>query len=156
MFLVHDDQSHIIQRREDGGSGADHDIRFAASDPLPLVAPFPFGQSGMEHRHPITDPGAEVIDHLRGQSDFGDKNQRRPFAPPCLRNRPKVDFRFARSGDAIQQSGVRLLRIQSLLNFRNRVFLFSGGHRRDSGSGDKAEWSAACLNNRHLDNAVRF
>ena len=52
LFLVHDDQSDIFQRREDRAAGAHHDVGTAVLDHLPLQQTFGVVEGRMLYRHP--------------------------------------------------------------------------------------------------------
>ena len=76
LFLVHDDQSDVFQRREDRAAGAHHDVGTAVLDHLPLQQPFGVVEGRMLHRHPTAKLPLEPQDHLRCQADLRHQHQR--------------------------------------------------------------------------------
>jgi hypothetical protein len=51
VFLVHNDQSQRVHRREDGGAGADDDAGAALANFVPFVVPFARRQMAVQDRH---------------------------------------------------------------------------------------------------------
>ncbi len=75
MFLVHNDQSGVLQRGENGGAGADDHQGLAAGQPVPLVKTFAGGQAGVQQRHLITEAGIKMAFQLGGEGDFRHQHQ---------------------------------------------------------------------------------
>src|SRR5919106_4056553 len=59
VLLVHDDRAEVLERREDRRSRADGDSLLASLEREPRVVPLAIAQRRMQHRHLITEHGAE-------------------------------------------------------------------------------------------------
>ncbi len=76
LLLVNDDKADVFQRRKDGAAGADHDIRAAVLDHLPLEQPLGVVERRVLHRHPAAKLALKPQDHLRRQADLRHQHQR--------------------------------------------------------------------------------
>ena len=70
VFFVDDDQCQVGNGREDSGARADHYVRLAATDAVPLCGAFCAGQCGVQQRHLIAEGKSQLCQHGRRQANF--------------------------------------------------------------------------------------
>ena len=108
VFLVHDDQSQRIDRRENGRARADDDAGAALADFVPFIVPFAGGQMAVQHGHQRlqragTEAGLEPLDRLRRQRDFRHQHNRALALLQGVGDGLQINFRLAAAGHAVQE-----------------------------------------------------
>ena len=79
MFFIDDDETEILQRREDRAPGADDNPRPASIDLVPLVVPFALGLMAVQNRHRflrLAEPALKSLNCLRRERNLRDENDR--------------------------------------------------------------------------------
>ena len=103
LFLVHDDQAEILERREYRGACADGDLGDPAADALILVQSLTQRQRAVEHRDLVTKMRAEHRDHLRRERDLGYHHDDVLAVARRLLDQLEEHRGLARTGDAVEQ-----------------------------------------------------
>jgi hypothetical protein len=97
VFLVDHDQSEVVERREEGGAGADDNLCPTLANSPPLPPALALGEGGVENR----SLGPETpLDRARGggrETDLGHKHETAPAA--------RQNLFEARTGDALEEKG---------------------------------------------------
>ena len=107
MLLVYDDQAGIPQRKEHGGTRAQHDAGRRVA-PQGIDHPIALGNGclGMENQQTVAEDVGDPLLQLLGNGDFGDKIQDVTPLPQLLRSQMEINLRLAAPGDAGQQHGL--------------------------------------------------
>ena len=104
MLLVDDDQSEILERQKQRRPCADDQLDLSLARLPPKPPPFRRRYAGV----PLARPGAETIcdpaQKLRSQRDFRKKHEHLTALLEHVRSRIQINFRLARTGDALQQN----------------------------------------------------
>ena len=112
VLLVHHDDAQIVERREHRRARADDDPGAAGADVLPLVVALAGGEMAVEYGDadfPADEPGAEMLDGLRGERDFRHEHEGAFAEGQHLGDGLEIDLRLAAAGDAMQKDDARLL-----------------------------------------------
>lgn len=102
MLFIDHDQSEVGGGREDGTSRTDHHIHCSGSNLLPLPVAIRVTHVAVQHCH-RSKAAAKSTDGLRREADFGNQHDRLSAVGHHFANGLNVDFRFAASGNAVQQ-----------------------------------------------------
>ena len=120
VFFIDNDESEILQRRENSAARADHDPRAAGLNLVPFIVPFAFGQMTVQNSDVILrlgEPAFEAFHRLRRKRDFRNENNGRTSAVERRADRLQINFRFAGTRDAVEQNRPRVLRcVECLLD----------------------------------------
>ena len=135
VFFIDDDESEIFQRREDRAARADHDPRAAGMNFVPFIVAFAFGQMTVQNRDGVLrlgEPAFEALNRLRRKRNFRDENNCRASVIERRADRLQINFRFAGTGDAVEQNRTRVFRcVECLLDF-DLMRAFAPRSERDS------------------------
>ena len=145
LFLIHDDETQLRQRREHRRARAQHDTGLAPADALVLIVPLRHAQATVQQGHPVAEIGGKAGHHLRRQGDLRDEDHYglAPFQQQL--GQPDIHHGLAAAGNAQQQRDAGLTpvylrqqrvadtlllvvqcnicRLYSVLFFRDAVFL---------------------------------
>ena len=110
MFLVDDDDAHILDGGEDGGARTDGDAGIPFAQTHPLVELLPRGEAAVQDGRLAPETGAELEEHLRRQGDLGDEEDRRLALFQNFCDEGEIDLRLSASRHAVEK-GDRLLRL---------------------------------------------
>ena len=105
VLLIDDDHAKVFKRGEERGTRADDNRRFTALCFLPCGQAFTVVKARVQHFNGSIKPLAKTGDGLRRQANFRHHHQRLLALFEHIFQHAKIDFRFARSGDARQQPG---------------------------------------------------
>ena len=103
VLLVDHDQTEVLERREKRRAGADHDLRPAFANPLPLPPAITFGEGGMEDRGLRTEA---LLDRARSggcETDLRHQYETTPAARQDLFEAAQIDLGLARPGDTLEE-----------------------------------------------------
>ena len=103
LFLVHDDETEVFDRREHRGTGADDDLREPFPDPFPLVEAFPGGQPAVEDRDRIAVALVKEVEGLGRQGDLRHHDDDALPRREHLIDEPQVHGCLAAAGDAVKE-----------------------------------------------------
>ena len=103
VLFIDDDQAQIGIGQKQRRARADHDRRLAGCDRGPIALPRARRQFRMPFQRTHAETLGEAIEELSGQRDLRHQDQRLLSAPDDFRNRLEIDFRLARTGDAVEQ-----------------------------------------------------
>src|SRR5262249_60815568 len=103
VLLVHADDAHVAERREDRRPGTDHDGCFTGRDPLAFVTPLGLGQSRVQQRDLAAETSSKPTKRLRRQRDLGYEHDRASPAFERRRAGLEVDLGLAAGGLTIEQ-----------------------------------------------------
>ncbi len=108
VFLVDDDETEGLHGREDRRARANHDVRLAVADFVPLIVAFTSRKVAVEDGDFLfLEAGAEAFDGLRGQRDFGNEDDGVLALMQGVLDGLEIDFGFAAAGDAVDEDGSR-------------------------------------------------
>ncbi len=116
VFFIDDDETGVLEGREDGGAGSDDDAGFAGADAVPFVKTLALGKMGVEDSDLVdefVEAGLEALDGLGGEGDLGDEDDDL-FAE--IEGGPgglEVDFGFTGAGDAVEEDGGGLVGVEA-------------------------------------------
>jgi hypothetical protein len=105
MFLIDHDQTEIGIRQKQCRARADHDRHFAVGNRAPGAGAPARRQFRMPLRRPHTEPRREAVEELRGERDLRHQDEALPAAADHLGHGFEINFRLARTGDAVEQRG---------------------------------------------------
>ncbi len=103
MFLIDNDEAEIAIGQEQGRARADHHLGIAAQNGAPGQAPLEARQLRMPLAGRRTEALGETFQPLRGERDLRQQDQCLLPALQARGDRFKINFRFARSGDTVEQ-----------------------------------------------------
>ena len=126
MLLVDHDQTEVFERREEGGTGADDDLRPAFADAAPLPPTVALGKGGMEDRSLRSESPFHRSRGGRREADLRHQNETAPPIRQNLFETPQIDLCLARSGDALEQEGCVLFLGERCSDRVNDLLLFAG------------------------------
>ena len=113
VLFIDDDQSEILERREDGAARADHDPRAAGLNLVPFIVPLAFGQMAVQDRDHLLrfgEAALESLDRLRRERNFRDEHDGRFSAREGRTDRLQINLRLAAAGHAVEQNRLRVFR----------------------------------------------
>ena len=116
VLLVHDDETHVRERREQGGARANHDVRGTRADHVPLVEAFAGRKSGVEDGHIVAEAAPEAADRLSRERDLRHEDDGTPPLRTDTFDGIEVDLRLAGSRDAVDEDHVARTRLGSASN----------------------------------------
>ena len=119
MFFVNDDDPHVLHGGKDRRTRADGDARRALPQAHPFVEPLPRGEPAVQNGGGAPEARAELAEHLGGERDLGDEEDRRPSRGESVGDEREIDFRLAASRHAVQKAD----RLFCLLYGLDRVLL---------------------------------
>ena len=133
MLLVHDHEGEVFEARKDGGAGAYENVGAPFVNGEPVARPLSVGEFGVQHGHGSLGKAApNPVHRLRRQIDFGDEKENLSvlFAAKRLLHPPQIHLGFARSRDAEEKEGFKVLGpIQSVEHRFLLVVQFRHRHR---------------------------
>ena len=103
VLFVDDDQCEIGDRGKDCGARADDHAGVSTFDAVPLLGAFAVGERGVEDGNFIAEDLMQVGGDGRGQTDFGDEQDRGTSGFEHAAHGCEIHRCLARSGDAVQQ-----------------------------------------------------
>jgi hypothetical protein len=135
VFLIDDDQTHALQRRENGGTRTNGDASLLPVHPEPLIKPLTACQTTVQDGDVAAEAGVHPGEQLRGQGDLRHQVDHLLALTQRCRHRTHVDFGLAAAGDTMEQHRAELTRGQELLDVLQRLAL--GWGKRDVGFVEK-------------------
>ncbi len=123
MLFVDDDETQVLDRREDGRAGADHDARFSTPDAVPLLGALVGRERGVQQGHAGAEGRVQLSRHGRGEADLGHQQNGRAAAEPRALHGGQIHRRLARAGHAVQQAGAEAISIKRRHDVRQRGLL---------------------------------
>ena len=103
VLLVDDDEAEIGKGQEQGRARSDDDLQPAGRDP----APDPLAGARRHLRMPFRRPGAEAqaeaFEEIGGERNLRQQDEHLPARLHRRRHRLEIDFRLARTGDAVEE-----------------------------------------------------
>ena len=108
VLLVHDHQSKVRDRGEDGRSGPDHDPCFPPGDGTPGIKPFPCREMTVPNHDLLglfAEAVAETGNGLRSEGYLGNEEEDASPERQGLLHGLEVDFRLAGPGNAMEKAG---------------------------------------------------
>src|SRR5436853_4836148 len=103
MFLVYYHHADIIQRREHGRTGADHDSRVAVPDPAPFVSTFSVRQARVKERELLAELRAQPSRQNWCQGYFRHEHERGSPVLQCLMHCSHINLSFPAAGYAVDE-----------------------------------------------------
>ncbi len=103
VFLVHDDQADVAQRREYGRARSHAHPCLATAQAVPLVVALALAQGRVHHGHDVAEPGLEAPHGLGRERDLGHEHDRPAPRRQRRLHRPQVHLGLARAGHAMKQ-----------------------------------------------------
>ena len=103
VLLIDDDQSEIGIGQKQRRARADHDRHLIVGDRRPGARSQARRYLRMPFRRPRAEALGKAVERLRRERDFRHQDQRLPFLADVLGHRFEIDFRFPRTGDAVEQ-----------------------------------------------------
>ncbi len=103
VLLVDDDQSELRKRQKESGPGTHHHGEPALGDAAPGMPPLGRSQVRMPFRRPHAEAAHETVERLDAERDLRQQHQRLPSRLERRRDRLKIDFGLAGSGDAVEE-----------------------------------------------------
>src|ERR1041385_4717434 len=109
MLFIDDDESERIDRRKDRRARANDDARATLSNFVPLIVPFSRGKMRVQHgdksaQRSRTKARLELLDGLRRERNLRHEHDGAFPSLQCVGDGLKIDFRFARTGNAMERS----------------------------------------------------
>ena len=129
MFLIHNNDADVPDRRKNCRPGTNDDINLAKTDFPPLVQALSLGKHGVNYRNFFTKPCPETPFCLGNQGNFRHQYNGPPALFHGIRHQAHVHFGLAGPGYARQQTGGE--HIPPVLNFFYNCGLFFGQFRRN-------------------------
>ncbi|OQC07028.1 MAG: hypothetical protein BWX80_01281 [Candidatus Hydrogenedentes bacterium ADurb.Bin101] len=141
MLLVHHDHAEVGKGREYGRAGTNYDAYLPLPRQAPGIIAFPIAQAAVQDGDILFEPCIKAAYRLGGQGNFGNQHDGGTVQGQYFFNSLQVDFRFTRTGNAVDEKGfismviqrpadsvqsVLLFRIQAELVFRKHVRLHLG------------------------------
>lgn len=108
MLLVDDDEAERGDGREDGGAGADADLRDAVAQAAPLLGPLAVVECGVEDGDLVAEARLKLAGGGGGECDFGDEEQSAAAEREGGFDGAEIDLGFAGAGDAVEEEGLVL------------------------------------------------
>ena len=126
VFLVHDDQTHLFQRREHRRTRTEHHPGLAAEHALPLVEPLAVSQTAVQHGQQVAEAAVKMGFELRGQGDLRHEHERGLPLVEAVAHRLQVDLGLAAAGHAMEQEGGKGLRGDGRQQETEHLLLLAG------------------------------
>src|SRR5439155_11479142 len=103
VLLVDDDQTELVQRREDRGPRPEHDTHLAAQDPPPRVMTLAGAERRVQHRKAFAKDPRQAVAELRDQRYLGHQHDDAAALLDDLRDGREVDVGLPRRRYPLQQ-----------------------------------------------------
>ena len=126
VFLVHDDQTHLLQRRKHRRTRTEHHPGLAAEHALPLVEPLAVSQAAVQHGQQVAEATVEMGFELRGQGDLRHEHKRGLPLVEAVAHSLQVDLGLAAAGHAMEQEGGKGLRGDGRQQETEHLLLLAG------------------------------
>ena len=123
LLFIHDDQAQIFERREHRRARSHHDARLAAPHAPPFARALHFRQRAVQHGNARAEPRAAQPPHPQRQRNFRNQNQRRLVPRERRFHGPKIHFRLAAAGNAVEQAHLKGARIEPAADFAQLALL---------------------------------
>lgn len=105
MGLVDDNETEVVERGEEGGTGADDDLGDVGLEDLePDFAAFGHGLGGVNEENTLTEGLLKDLDELAGKGDLGDEEDDGFLLLERVRGELEVDISLAATGDAAEET----------------------------------------------------
>src|SRR5438128_1882895 len=105
VFFIDNDESEVLERREDSAARADNDPRASGMDLVPFIVALAFGQMAVQNGNYFVHfgkPALESLHRLGRERNFRDENNRAFIALERSPNRLQIDFGFAAASNAME------------------------------------------------------
>ncbi len=120
VLFVDDDESDVLERREDRRPGAHHDRDVAAANAVPLIVTLAVGQAAVLNGDLCSEARTKEARERGRQRDLGREDQNAPAGRHDERREPEVQLGLAASGHAVEQNGPKPSRGRRLLQTPER------------------------------------
>jgi hypothetical protein len=129
MFLVQNDETGTVQRREKRATWSDDDVRVPAVDPFPFIELLSSGEAAVQERHAPWKARDEPLHRLSGKGNLRHKTYRLAPRGECMTGGAQIDLGLAAAGNTEDE----MLRECTAIERRNdrlkRRGLSRGEHR---------------------------
>lgn len=102
MFFVHDDDAQIVDGCKKGRACSDDDIYFLSEYFSPLIEALSHGHFAVENGNIIIEGGAESVNELWSECDFGHENESVFLLCYCVFDCMNIDECFSAAGYAME------------------------------------------------------
>ncbi len=123
MLFVDDDETQVLDRREDGRAGADHDARFSAAYAIPLLGALIGRKRGVQEGHAGAEEGMQLTRHRWGETNLRNQQNGAAAGQQHALHGRQVDCRLARAGHTVQQASAKGFTIERSHDLIERDFL---------------------------------
>lgn len=106
MFFIDDDETEVLQGREESAARADDDDGFSAVDLMPFIEAFACREVAMQDGDlPLAagEAGFEAVDRLGSEGDLRNQDDGGAAFPQNVIDGLKVDFCFSAAGDSLEE-----------------------------------------------------